>query len=308
MNLIELKSKLILNEIPSILIFTGPELEVMNLYIKKIQEKLKYKVHKMESMVDVIRLSSGNSIFKVNKLFIVTDDNNFLKQNDSWKNLNKLIGSNKLILKYHNYDARLAFWKNFENETVIFERMNNSVLSKHLNKEFNICIEYCSLLAQSCDNDYYRCKLELDKVINIAKIKNINNDEAFRLCLEDVLCLNNDSDIFDFVKYVLTRNFSEALRIYNNLKKNNEPSLKILILLYTNFKNILIAQTINNTRNIQQNTGLNYYSYMKAKELSGYYSDSHIENILYEIMNLEQGIKTGKIDSSMVVDYLFSIL
>lgn len=308
MNLIELKSKLILNEIPSILIFTGPELEVMNLYIKKIQEKLKYKVHKMESMVDVIRLSSGNSIFKVNKLFIVTDDNNFLKQNESWKNLNKLIGSNKLILKYHNYDARLSFWKNFENETVIFERMNNGVLSKHLNKEFNICNEYCSLLAQSCDNDYYRCKLELDKVINIAKTKNIDNDEAFRVCLNNVLCLDNDSDIFDFVKYILTRNFNEALRIYNNLKRNNEPSLKILTLLYTNFKNILIAQTINNARNIQQNTGLNYYSYIKAKELSGYYSDNHIENILYEIMNLEQGIKTGKIDSSIVVDYLFSIL
>ena len=43
MNVAELKTKIIMNEIPSILIFTGPETGIMNIYINQIQQKLKYK-------------------------------------------------------------------------------------------------------------------------------------------------------------------------------------------------------------------------------------------------------------------------
>lgn len=308
MNLIDLKSNIILKQIPDILVFTGPEIEVMNIYINKIQELLKYRVHKLDSVLDVVKLSSGNSIFKVNKLFIVTDDTSYLKKNDSWENLRKILGSNKLILKYHNYDGRLAFWKFFEKETVIFERMNNNVLANHLSKEFELPLEYCSLLANNCNNDYCRCKLELDKMINFAKLKHLSKEDAFKMCLEDVFCIDNNVDIFEFVSKILTRNYSTALDLYDKLKKSGEAPLKLLTLLYVNFKNVLIAQTISSARNIQQNTGLNYYSYMKAKELSGYYSNTEIENILYEIMNLEQGIKSGFIDNSIVIDYLFSIL
>ena len=307
MTIVELKSKIILDQIPDIMIFTGSELEVINFFVKKIQEKLNYRVHKMDSMVDVVRLSSGNSIFKTKKLFIVSDDEDFLKSG-KWENLYNLIGDNKLILKYHNHDSRLSFWKNFEKETVVFERMSNKVVANHLSKDFNLSVDYCSLLANKCDNDYFKCKMELDKVINYAKAKNITNEDAFTICAKNVLCFNKENDIFEFVKFVLVRDYHSAISLYNEMKRDGEAPLKILSLLYTNFKNVLISQTISSGKNIQQNAGINYYSYVKAKEVSGHYTNEEIEFILQEIMRLEQGIKTGKIDSSMTIDFLFSVL
>ena len=78
--------------------------------------------------------------------------------------------------------------------------------------------------------------------------------------------------------------------------------------VFTNFKNVLIAQTIHNAKNIQQNTGINYYQYKKAKDKSGYYSNERLIDILYVIMNLEQGIKSGTIDQEFVIDYLICFL
>ena len=308
MNIAELKTKIIMNELPSILIFTGPETGIMNIYINQIQQKLKYKVHKVDSVEDVFKLSSGNSIFKINKLFIVTDDLVFLKTEEAWNNLSKVLNTNKVIFKFHNYDSRLGFWKHFEKETVIFERMSNNVLSNHLSREFNISVENCSLLAKNCDNNYIRCQLELNKVINFAKAHNITNDSAFKMCYNDVLCLEEDIDIFDFVNSVITRNYKEMIVLYSRLKRKNEPVVKMISLLYNTFKNVLIAQTISNAKNIQQTSGISYYVYVKAKEQSGHYSIVELENILYILMRLEQGIKTGQIEDDIAIDYLFSNL
>ena len=308
MNIAELKTKIVTNEIPNILVFTGEETGIMDIYVKAIQDKLKYQVNNIESVLDAFNLSSGRSIFKINKLFICTDDQVFLKKEDAWENLSKVLGNNKIILKYHSYDARLGFWKKFESQTVVFERMSNNILAQHLSKEYNISIENAMLIGTNCNNDYIRCKLELDKVTHYAKSKNISNDNAFKSCYNSVLCLDVDTNIFDFVNSVLTRNYEKMLIFYSNLKAKNEPVVKLINLLYNGFKNMLIAQTISSAKNIQQNTGLNYYSYIKAKEISGYYSNVELENLLYISMELEQGIKKGIIDDSIAIDLLFTNL
>lgn len=305
MNLAELKSKIVTNDIPKFVIFTGPETGIMDIYLKNIKDKLKYQFHKLETVADVFRYCSGNSILKTNKLFLVVDDLSFLKNEDAWKNIVNVLGTNKLILKYHNYDARLSFWKKFETETVIFNRLSSNILANHLSKEFDISIDNCLKLACNCDNDYVRCQLELDKVINYAKSKNISNETSFDECYNSSLCLDINADVFDFINSVLTKNYKKMFILYDSLKRSNESVVKLLSLLYNGFKNVLIAQTISNPKNIQQNTGLNYYNYVKAKEMSGYYSNVTIENLLYVIMYLEQGIKSGQIEDDIAIDYLF---
>ena len=98
MNIAELKTKIVVNEIPNILVFTGEEIGIMDIYIKAIQDKLKYQVSKIDTVLDAFNLSSGRSIFKVNKLFICVDDLTFLKQEQGWDNLSKVLGDNKIIL------------------------------------------------------------------------------------------------------------------------------------------------------------------------------------------------------------------
>ena len=231
------------------------------------------------------------------------DDNEFLKTEEAWTNIKEILKDNILILYYHVHDSRLSFWKHFEAETVVFDYMHPEVLSKHLSKETGLSVENCLFVINNCGNDYIKCQLEIDKLNQLARAKNISIDKAFKTCYKEVLSMNNNGDLFEFIEAVLTKNKEKILILYRDLKKSGEPIVKVVNLLYNNFKNILIAQTISNTKNIQQNTGLNYYMYQKAKEFVGYYEDLEIEYILYILTQIEQGIKTGSIDAELAIDY-----
>lgn len=309
MNLIDLKAKIVTKEIPNFLVFTGPESGVMNIYLQQISRVLNLKISKIETVEAVIKYSSGNSLFNATKLFMVTDDLTFLKEDSGWNKIESILGKNRLILRYHNYDSRLGFWKRFEQNTVVFNYMTTDVLASNLSKQFKLDITRCARLAESCGNDYIRCKIELDKVLQFSKIKNIPLETAFDKCLTNgVLSLDIDYNLDDFVNAFLTKNYEKIIKLQGYFKRSSEPVVKILNLLYNGFKGVLIAQTIHSAKNIQQNTGLNYYAYMKAKEISGYYGNDEIEYILYILMKLEQGIKTGLINEELVLDYLISNL
>lgn len=309
MNLIDLKSKIITKDIPNFMVFTGPESGVLDIYLKQISKVLNLKISKVDTVESVIKNCSGNSLFKITKLFVVTDDMNFIKDDSGWNKIQSLLGKNKLILRYHNYDSRLGFWKKFEDITVMFNYMPTEVLANNLAKQYNLDLQRCAILAKNCANDYTRCLIELDKVEQFSKIKHISLENSFDKCLNNgVLSLDIDMNLDDFVSAFLTKNYEKILILQQYFKRSSEPVVKILNLLYNSFKGILIAQTIHSAKNIQQNTGLNYYAYIKAKENSGYYNNSEIEYILYILMKLEQGIKTGLIAEDLVMDYLISVL
>lgn len=305
MNIAELKSKIIVKELPNFLVFTGPETGIMDVYLKQIATVFKGSVCKSESVKDVIKLCRGTSIFKKNKLFIVTDDTDFLKNEKAWGNIKLILGTNSIILKYHNYDARLGFWKKFSNETVVFERLPSSIVAKHISKEFGLSVENAIKLAELYDNDYYRCKLEADKIKHLSQFKQLTMDTAFEHCLNTgVLCADYNADIFNLVESILRKDYRLFIQLYDALINQNEPILRIISALYMGIKNVLIAQTMNSAKNIQQNAGISYYSYVKAKEMVGYYSNTELENILYILMEIEQGIKTGKINQEFSIDFL----
>ena len=303
MNIAELKLSIMNNSVPNFIIFTGEEFGIMDIYIKDICSNFCGTIHKPETVADALSLCRGKSILSKNKLIIVTDDNDFVKNEKAWPNIKNLIGTNKLILKYHNSDSRLSFWKNFSNDVVVFEKMSSNVLSKHLVNKFKISQDNALKIANYLDNDYTRCLLELDKVSYVSKIKNITMDDAITECIRtNVLCLDTNTNIFDFVDFLLHKNYSSAFNTYKKLIESGEPELKILNALYNSFKNVLIAQTMSSGKNIQQNAGISYYSYMKAKESSGYYTNDELENILYILMEIEQGIKTGKVPTEFSID------
>lgn len=303
MQVIELKSKIIMNQLPNLLVLTGNEFYVLRYFVDNIIKKLKdYKVIKTENVKDIIPLC-GKSFFNIKKLFIVTDDETFLKDEKNWDKVQKFLGDNKLILIYHNCDKRLGFWKHFD--YVFFEYLEPKILCNHLNKDFGLSLDNCQRLINLCGNDYLKCKLELDKVCNYAQYTKLNLDDAFK-CANDVICANYNFNIVDFVDYIIQKDFKMALKILKLLK--DEPSLKILSFLYNGFKGLLIAQTIYSAKNIQQNTGLSYILYKKYKSMVGAYSVDEIEMILLNIMHIEQDIKRGVLDEKIAVDYFLNFL
>ena len=128
-------------------------------------------------------------------------------------------------------------------------------------------------------------------------------DDAFAECFNtNVLCIDLNTGILDFIDSLLRRNYSIAFNLYTKLIQQGEPELKIISILYSSFKNVLVAQTMSSGKNIQQNSGISYYAYNKAKEFVGNYTNDELENILYILMDLEQGIKTGKIPNEFSLE------
>ena len=310
MNIAELKCSIISNTIPDFMIFTGEEFGVLNIYLNNIISKLgsSYQVRKLASIKDFIKDSPTKSFFSTNNLYIIRDDNDLLKQESVWQTLkSKTSSTRKLILIYHVNDQRLGFWKHFKDDTVIFDKLSNKVLSSNLNKKYGLSIDKCLILANVCDRDYTRCTIELDKVQCFSRATGMSFEDSFDECFSTIIHKNVEQDIFEFSNSLLTKNFKKSVQIYYIIK-DIEPTIKLLSIIYTGFKNVLIAKTIHSAKNIQQNAGINYYQYVKAKEKSGYYTNQELSDILYLIMSLEQGIKTGLVESDFVIEYLISLL
>ena len=244
MNIAELKSKMITNQLPNFLVFTGKETGIMGIYLNQITTTFKGSIHKVETVLEATKLCGGTSIFKRNKLFIITDDTDFLKNETAWNNIKTILGTNSIILKYHNYDARLGFWKRFSNETVVFDKMPTHIVAKHISKEFGLDIGHATTISEMCDNDFFRCKLEADKVLHLSKCKFIDINTAFEQCLDTgVLCFDYNVDIFSFVDAALRRDYKLFIKMYNILVSQSEPILKLVSVLYNGFKNFLSART-----------------------------------------------------------------
>ena len=74
-------------------------------------------------------------------------------------------------------------------------------------------------------------------------------------------------------------------------------------LLYNNFKIILLIQSCK-SNDIEKTTGLKSNEIYFNKDKIGYYSIGELVNALRIIQKTEEGIKTGKIDEEISIDYV----
>lgn len=305
MNLVELKTRMSKKDIPNFLIFTGPELGVLNTYIGKIGSIINTAIKRRETVSSALELCRSKSIFNKINFVVVTDDNDFLKNETAWDKVIMQLGDNILLLHYHTYDKRLKFWNKFVDQTVVFDYLKPNVIAKHLCKDYGLSESFGELIAEGCGCDYTRCLLEVDKIKNLSDATHQSIDEVCSSNLKTgIICFDKDVNINPFVEAFLRRDLSLAYSLYEELLLQGEPVLRMLSFLYNAFKNVLIVQTATSTYKLRETTGITYYGEIEGNKFKGNYSDVELENILYILMWLEQGIKSGTIQPEFVVDFL----
>ena len=92
------------------------------------------------------------------------------------------------------------------------------------------------------------------------------------------------------------------MNLYNKLKQNGESNIKLLSLLYNNFRTILLIQSCK-SNDICKTTGLSNGQVYYNKDKTGYYRIGELVKALKIIQKTEEGIKTGKIDESISIEY-----
>ena len=310
MNLMNLRNAIVGNQIPHLLIFTGPEVGVQDTYLKQISAAKAAKIQAFDTLADLWHTRINSRFNLGNMVQLVRNDDGVLKDEEAWKCLQALAGMDAItILKFNSIDKRLKFGKEFAGYIVDFEKLTAEQLARYVVKILGCSQERAARLAVYCGRDYLRCLLECDKIKRYGQVCNIKNaDDAFDAAVGDrVVVPDTSSDIFEFVDMVVIRD-KRCLDLYPVLRQRGEAGVPTISLIFRSFKNILVAQTDPGGKGVTERTGLAPFIYHKAKQQSGIFSTASIERILDFLKQVEQGVKAGKIDEEVAVPFVMANL
>lgn len=311
MDLAELRAKIKSNEVPNFLAFTGDEWAVQQIYIDQIIERNSLEKAYVDTVYEIIP-KLGNKSFVANKdrLYLVRDDNKFLKDEVGWEKVESLLGDNILILLITKLDKRVKFASKYKSNIVEFNPLTPANLKKYMQKKiYNLTDKTCDKLIEACEGNYGRILLELDKVIDYWEAINkgtveVDENKIVDMFLKDGTIYTPPKDaIFDLVDAILDRKVKTAFDLLEQCKAIGESSFAILTVLFNNAKAVLQVQTCTK-HDVAKSTGLTGWQVINAKKHLNVYSNKELEFMLKFISNVVHSIKVGTIDEQYVFEYI----
>ena len=191
---------------------------------------------------------------------------------------------------------------------VEFEYLSEDILVKYIKKDLpDLSNDRCKRLIGYCENDYSSILLEIDKLKQAQKSINKNTNDLFDSLVESgVIRVPPKDAIFDFIDAVLKNKRTLAYELLAEAYASGEYTLNLLSNLFNNAKYVLQLQAYRGTGKVTDVTGLTPFQIKLATVRKGTYSAKQ----LVELMNLsreaEVGIKTGKIDDNIAVEYVLA--
>jgi DNA polymerase III delta subunit len=306
MDLLQLNKELLEKDLSKFYCFTGVEREVINIYIKKIVEISGKKQINVDKLSDIFDSLDSSNILNLNYVYVITNDADFIKKEPIW---NKVIndgfqGDNIIIMVYFSIDKRSKFYGGYKDHIFEFDKMSAEVLARQIKKEIGLNFSLAEDLAVRCDCLYGVVLLECDKLNIYSKVLNKDIDEVYKLAVQQKLVYTNPSDvIFEFIEAVCKKEAQKSFNLYEDIKYKIESPLQVIALLYNNFRNILLVQSSATSSSISTVTGLNEWLIGKTKQIMGRYELDELISCLRLLQRVEQGIKTGQIESDIALEY-----
>lgn len=283
-------------------VFTGEEIEAQRIYVAKISEVTKKPVKRIETVAEAFKKRA--SVLKVSNVFVCRDDMEFWKSCTELDIILELLGDNILILEMTTIDKRSKTYKAYEDRIVDFRYMDADVLYKYVQKKATLSDEHTFDLIDICGNDYSRIILELDKIERLSKALFIPVDDAYEKLLADGVITRPPKDaIFEFTDALLRAQVDLAFRLLEDCKAIGEPALRIITVLYTNFRRVLQYQ-VSEGKDICAETGLTPFDVKLAKQVAWAWDSSDLVFFLKTLQHIEQGIKTGEVEEGIALDLL----
>ena len=313
MELVDLMKKISNNDIPHFLIFFGEEQKIIDIYIQNIVQLAGVKKVVVDNVPQAIKDNGKKSLDKSIKVYVATEDTAFLTKDESWENVRKSMHKNYLILRYHSLDKRSAFVKKNQQNIVEFSHLSDEVLQQYINRDLpDLSDENVSKLISYCNNDYGRILMEVDKIwqTQSSRLSNFNINLDSNDCFEELdkqgLFHKEIGDItFELTNAVLGGYPEKAIQKLDEAKRKGEPAIMIASILYNGFRNLLAYQGLgNNKQGAMERTGMTKGElYGCTKNVGGYNINEVKRNMLF-CQEIEAGIKMGKIDEDIALDYL----
>lgn len=308
MNIAELKKDMKANNLAGLYIFTGEEIYIRNLYIEQIVD-LGFIWKELPTVAELFKSVGTTKLIQKPTLYVIRDDMDFIKQDSTvWDKLVAWVNNsvNKVILIYNNIDKRNKFFKTFEENTVKFEKLSETVLLKYVQKEADISRENALDLIHRCDSNFNLCLLELNKVIMFSLSNNISIDEAYKKCCADRVVLDLPKESLEkYITAVMNKDFSLAIEISNDFDFTEEPPLKILAFLYNSFEVLFAVVAYESGLSLKKNeSGANFWAVKNAEIFGIKWQIKQVRDMMDFIQFLESGIKMGIVSADAAIPML----
>lgn len=305
MELYELKQAILDNNIPNLLIFTGEEGKLIDIYIDKIAETKKIEARSIDDITFYLNMKTQKNLFKQDISYtVIRNDTSIFQKEAQWSLLEKV--KDTLVLVFTKLDKSTKFYKHFKDRIVSFDKMKPehikaSLMKKLQDNNMQIQQKYVDWLISNCSNDYGRCLNELDKIL-IFNDDPRNAEELFKQFARDNAFHYDIPDcIFDFSNAFIIRDVKKVYDIYEDLKQTSDGPLVVFTVLYNSFKNILLVQSAN--KPTADNLGMSPKQFNAIRFKTGKYSTKELSKILLLISELDRKIKLGQVEDRVALEY-----
>ena len=310
-DLSSLKAQIKSGKLNDYYIFTGPEIGVMQIYIKQIAKTLNADIKNLDCITDLAKKLTNRSMLKNACIYTLRDSKEFIFD----ENINNAITQNialfdmPVIFIYTSLDKRSKVYKNCQDKIVEFEHLSDNVLVKYIQKEIDLNFANCMKLIEVCESDYSRIMLEIDKIKQFALYYHgpevAAYNESFETLLKSGVIYQPPRDaVFMFVDAVLRYKPKLAFELLEESYASGEATMVLLSNLYNSAKQLLQVQSYEGSGKITEATGLTPFQVKLASGRRNFYSNGELVYLMRLVRNAEKGIKTGEIEEMMSVPYV----
>lgn len=294
---------------------------VINKYISKDLMDFNLTLFQSKNLTVEALMSSCETLpmMAEKRVIIVKDIQNIEFDKDVFKFIDNL--ADFIILIFVDSDDSLVktksfykyFYKNKRN--VEFSKLDNKEIVRFVQGyvarkggqispvDLNFLVSRIGYDSRNIDKTLYDVKNELDKLISLCKGESITKDIIEKATMESA-----DSNIFNFLDAISTKNTQRALKEFNKLHQMNEPNQKILFMIIRQTRLLISYIDLRDggysNSEIQSSMNVKNFEFSKIAQFAKNFNKSKLYEIYKELLEVDEMLKTSRVVEDVIMEML----
>ena len=289
MDLIQLQRDIKNKELKPFYIFSGEELELQKIYLEKIGKYIR-----TDSVSDVYVKLTSKMLSSSNNVYVVRDDNEFIKKDKVWTSIDKKIKNGTLIVCYTDINKTTKFYKHFKDDIIEFNHMTTKQLLPTVKRHISGTDNIVKYFIERCNNDYNTI------LNNIDKFKRLNYKTLTKDICDELIVCKEEYTVFNLIDNILAKNYKNTFKILNQMIEDNANIIGILTILQNKIHDSILVEGYKNSSNIAKDTGLNGWvckNILQNNKIHG----ANLLKALRIVKKYHQGILTGEYEQNIAL-------
>lgn len=264
------------------------------------------------SLGEVIDLAETLPFFSERRVILISDSGFFKSSEDTLASyLSEIQSTTYFIFVESEVDKRSRTYKSMKKHgcavdfTMPDEKTLAGWMGKRLkNAQKTITREAWTEFYERTGDNMEHMDKEMEKLLSYTyERKNITLEDVDAICTKQI-----QTKIFDMISFIASKNLPKVLELYHDMLAAKEPPIRILALIIRQFDQMYLTKDMAsqgmNYNMIASKLGIRDFVVRKNLSLGKNFSMEQIRQLLEDAADLDERIKTGRIQDQMAVELL----